>query len=55
MINLRVMMASQNSFMKPFGKKLKLLCPIQRKSFLTEELSTSQKQAVVKLIEKRQG
>ena len=48
-----VMMASQNSFMKPSGKKLKLLCPIQRKSFLTEELSTSQKQAVVKLIEKK--
>ena len=30
MINLRVMMASQKSFMKPSGKKLKLLCPIHR-------------------------
>ena len=33
--------------MKPFWKKLKLVCPMQY-----EELSASQKQAVIKLTEK---
>ena len=47
-------MASQKSFMKLFGKKLIPLFPIQYENlFLTEELSTSQKQAVIKLIEKK--
>ena len=53
MINLRVMIASQKSFMKPFGKKLNpLFSNSMRKSSLTEEISTSQKKAVIKLIEK---
>ena len=48
------MMASQKSFMKPFGKKLKALFHYSiRKTFLAEELKTSQKQAVTKLIEKK--
>ena len=48
------MMALQKSIMKPFGKKLKLLFPIQYENlFLTEELSTSLKQVVIKLIEKK--
>ena len=57
MINRRVMMALQKSIMKPFGKKLKFIFPIQYENlFLTEELSTSLRQAVIKLIEKkRQG
>ena len=54
MINRWVMMALQKSIMKPFGKKLKLLFPIQCENlFLTEELSTSLKQAVIQLIEKK--
>ena len=51
------MLALQKSIMKPFGKKLKFIFPIQYENlFLTEELSTSLRQAVIKLIEKkRQG
>ena len=57
MINRGVMMTLQKSIMKPFGKKLKLIFPIQYENlFLTEELSISLRQAVIKLIEKkRQG
>ena len=47
-------MALQRSFMEPFGKKLKpSFSDSIQKSFLTEELCTSQKQAVIKLIEKK--
>ena len=49
-------MASQKSFMKPFCEEIKTpLSNSIRKSFLTEELSTSKKQAVIKLIEKKTG
>ena len=48
------MMASQKNFTKRFGKKKKIpLSNIITKSYQNGELSTSQRQAVIKLIEKR--
>ena len=48
MINLRVMMASQKNFMKPFGKKLKSPFPIQY-----ENLFSRRAKHFTKLIEEK--
>ena len=47
------MMASQKSFVKPIGKKLKPLFPIQYEN--PKELNTSQTRSVIKVIEKKYG
>ena len=49
------MMASQK-FNETFWEEIKTLFPIQyENSFLTVELSTLQKQAVIRLVEKKAG
>ena len=52
MINLQIMMTSQE-FYEIFWEEIKTVSNSIRKSFLTEELNTSQKQALIKLIAKQ--